>query len=111
MPSPCWPASEMDDDHDRFPGDDPARAGLCCDYDGTLAPIVSAPDTATMPDHLWPVLADLAERLGVLAVVSGRPAAFLAEHVPVPGVRLLGIYGLEEWTGELVEVRPEVRDW
>ena len=98
------------DDH-RFPGPDPARAGLCCDYDGTLAPIVAVPGQARMPESLRPVLADLAERLGLVAVVSGRPAAFLGERVRIPGVRLLGLYGIEEWTGEGVRVRPEVVEW
>ncbi|MGH8932531.1 MAG: trehalose-phosphatase [Egibacteraceae bacterium] len=95
----------------RFPGPDPAKAGLCCDFDGTLAPIVADPNEARMPDRLRPVLADLASRLGVLAVVSGRPASFLAERVGVPGARLLGLYGMEEWTGGRVHARPEVAEW
>jgi trehalose 6-phosphate phosphatase len=45
------------------------------------------------------VLAGLASRYGLVAVVSGRPAAFLARHLRVAGapsrLRLIGLYGLE----------------
>lgn len=64
-----------------------------------------------MPDGLRPVLADLASSLGVLAVVSGRPASFLAERVQVPGARLFGLYGMEEWTGGRARARPEAAHW
>lgn len=96
---------------DRFPGPHPARAGLCCDFDGTLAPIVADPRNAAIPEALRPVLTDLASRLGVFAVVSTRPAAFLGEYVRVPGARLLGLYGLQEWTGDRVWLRPEAAVW
>jgi trehalose 6-phosphate phosphatase len=88
-----------------------SRAGLYIDFDGTLAPIVPDPTAARMPPELAPVLADLSGALGLLAVVSGRPAGFLAEHVTVPGVRLLGLYGLEEWVDGRALVRAEAAEW
>jgi hypothetical protein len=36
--------------------------------------------------------------------VSGRPATFLAEHAAVPGVRYLGLYGLQEIQDDVVRV-------
>lgn len=75
----------------------PSVSGLVLDFDGTLAPIVADPDTSAMADALRPVLADIATRLRVVAVVSGRPAAFLGERAAVAGVRLQGLYGLERW--------------
>lgn len=90
---------------------EPASAGLFLDFDGTLAPIVDDPAAARMPPELEPVLADLVDRLGLLAVVSGRPASFLAEQAAVPGARLLGLYGLQEWTDGDVRVRPEAARW
>lgn len=87
------------------------RAGLVLDFDGTLAPIVPDPTTSAMPGGLDAVLADLARRLRLVAVVSGRPVAFLAERAAVPGVRLLGVYGLEQQVDGEREVRPEAAGW
>lgn len=74
---------------------DPTRAALVLDFDGTLAPIVADPTTSRMPDATAAALADLVGRLRTVAVVSGRPAGFLAERVTIPGIRLFGLYGLE----------------
>jgi len=82
-----------------FPQGPPDRAGLFLDFDGTLAPIVDDPTTSGMDAALGPVLRDLAATLGLVAVVSGRPAAFLADRVRADGVLRLGLYGLEEWGG------------
>lgn len=73
------------------------EAALFLDYDGTLAPIVEDPVGA----HPVPGVPDLLERLGgrlaVVAVVSGRPVAFLERALGrARGVRLAGLYGLEE---------------
>lgn len=90
---------------------EPATRGLFLDFDGTLTPIVDDPETSRLSERLRSVLADLAQRLGCVAVVSGRPAAFLVDRVVVPGVRLLGLYGLEEAIGGEVRVRPEAAEW
>ncbi|HWH32487.1 MAG TPA: trehalose-phosphatase [Egibacteraceae bacterium] len=87
------------------------RAGLFLDFDGTLAPIVADPDTSAMPPELAPLLTEVATALGVLAVVSGRPAAFLAERVRVDGAALLGLYGLETWDGRMAVPRPDATEW
>lgn len=90
---------------------EPSRAGLFLDFDGTLAPIVEDPARARMPPEVRPVLADLTGALGLVAVVSGRPAAFLAEHVRVPGVALLGLYGMERWRDGHVDADPAAASW
>ena len=82
---------------------DPARTAIITDFDGTLAEIVDDPELARPLPGATLVLADLAVRYGLVAVVSGRPAAFLAEHLLVggsatPRPRLVGLYGLE-WVG------------
>ena len=42
------------------------------------------------------LLAELAVRFALVAVISGRPTAFLAEVLGAPpGVTLAGLYGLE----------------
>lgn len=75
---------------------DPAAAGLILDFDGVLAPIVDDPGAAVLPGPAAAALTRLAGPLRLLAVLSGRPAAFLADRIPIRGVLLLGSYGLEQ---------------
>ena len=95
-----------------------ARAGevaLCLDFDGTLSPIVEDPQAARPLPGIVQLLAPLAARFAAVALISGRPAAYLAEHAAAPGVRYLGLYGLQEirdgqvWVDPRLEVaRPAV---
>jgi trehalose 6-phosphate phosphatase len=73
----------------------PGAAALVLDFDGVLAPIVADPETSAMPERAAASLARLTAALGMVAVISGRPASFLAGKVRVPGIRLLGSYGME----------------
>lgn len=84
-------------------------AGLFVDFDGTLAPIVADPATSQL--HPEVDLPAVARRLGTVVVLSGRPASFLAERAGVPGVRLMGLYGLEEWRDGRAVRHPEVEAW
>lgn len=90
---------------------DPEGTGLVLDFDGTLAPIVADPPAARITPGLSAPLRLLAQRLAVVAVVSGRPASFLGEHVDVEGVRLLGVYGTEEWQGGRAVARAGAAAW
>jgi trehalose 6-phosphate phosphatase len=75
------------------------RAGevaLCLDFDGTLSPIVEDPQAARPLHGIVELLEPLAARFAAVALISGRPAAYLAEHAAAPGVRYLGLYGLQE---------------
>jgi len=74
----------------------PSTAGLVLDFDGVLSPIVDDPTTSAVPDLVVPILSRLAKSLGLLAVMSGRPVDFLADRVRVPGIQLLGSYGIEQ---------------
>jgi trehalose 6-phosphate phosphatase len=67
------------------------------DFDGTLAPIVEVPEDARPLPGVAGLVGRLAERYRRVAIVSGRPAAFLAEHLgPAAGAaELVGLYGLE----------------
>ena len=92
---------------------DPGRACLLCDCDGTLAPIVDDPATAAPLPASVDALHGLARRLGRVAVISGRPAAWL--HAAFgDGLVLSGLYGLElveaDGRGRVVE-RPEAAEW
>jgi trehalose 6-phosphate phosphatase len=57
------------------------------------------------------LLRALHDRYGRVAVISGRPAAFLVDRLGV-GVPISGLYGLEEVDGlGQVTVAPEARGW
>jgi trehalose 6-phosphate phosphatase len=73
---------------------DPAHAGILTDFDGTLSPIVDEPDAARPLDGVPALLDELAHRYAVVAVLSGRPVAFLQQWLP-PSLLLSGLYGLE----------------
>jgi trehalose 6-phosphate phosphatase len=73
---------------------DPVRAGLFCDFDGTLAEIIDEPDLARPAEGMPQLLGELAGRLGVVGVLSGRPVSFLETLFPRE-VLLAGLYGLE----------------
>ncbi len=90
---------------------DPARSGLVLDFDGVLAPIVADPTTSALPDRVSASLGRLAGRLGLVAIISGRPAAFLAERVGVPGVPLLGSYGMEQSRDGVRQIDQEAEKW
>jgi trehalose 6-phosphate phosphatase len=83
----------------------PGTSAIFVDFDGTLAPIVEDPATAAPLPGAVEVLRGLAERYGLVAVVSGRPIDFLYEHLG-EGIVLVGLYGLERYEdGGIVEDR------
>jgi trehalose 6-phosphate phosphatase len=75
--------------------DDPTGTGLFTDFDGTLSPIVDEPEAAAPLDGAVEVLETLAGQLGRVAVVSGRPVAFLERFFGSSPVVLSGLYGLQ----------------
>ena len=86
------------------------RTALCLDYDGTLAPIVPDPEAARPFENGLELLGRLAARAAAVALVSGRPVEFLATHAAAPGVRYLGLYGLEEIRDGQLLVDPAVAE-
>jgi trehalose 6-phosphate phosphatase len=78
----------------------PERALIALDYDGVLAPIVADPDQAVPESGALEALRRLAQRVGTLAIVTGRPAEVvvrLGDLDSVPGVLVEGQYGAEHW--------------
>lgn len=91
---------------------DPPNAAIFSDFDGTLAPIVDDPSSARPLPGAVDVLAELADRYGIVGVVSGRPAAFLRAHLGGRGLYLSGLYGLELVTADdEIEAVPEAAPW
>jgi len=85
-----------------------SRAGIFCDFDGSLAPIVPDPAKARAVRGAGRVLERLARRYAAVAVVSGRPVSFLAKRLHPRKVRLVGLYGIEERVGRSLRILPEV---
>lgn len=75
---------------------EPEHTALFLDFDGTLSAVVKDPREATPLPGVPALLTDLAVPFALVAVISGRPTAFLAEVLGAPpGVTLAGLYGLE----------------
>jgi trehalose 6-phosphate phosphatase len=85
--------------------DDAHSALLAFDFDGTLAPIVDEPASAYARPDVPAVLAALAERVALIAIVTGRPAAQavelggFADELGLERLVVLGQYGFERWDG------------
>jgi trehalose 6-phosphate phosphatase len=87
-----------------------ARAAIVLDFDGTLAPIVARPEDARPLPGVAEALVELVPRVRRLAVVTGRPTAFVRERLPVEGLEVVGLYGLEGMPPLPDELVAAVRD-
>jgi trehalose 6-phosphate phosphatase len=73
---------------------------LFLDFDGTLVEIVERPEAVVVDPGLPLTLSALAERLdGALALVSGRPIAFLDDRLAPFTFDAAGLHGLEHRIG------------
>ncbi len=88
-----------------------ARAAVFVDFDGSLAPIVDDPDASRPLPAARDALAALVGRVGLVAVVSGRPVAFLHDQIGLDGVTYVGQYGLQRWVGGQVVTDPRVEPY
>jgi trehalose 6-phosphate phosphatase len=94
--------------------EDPGRAAILLDVDGTLAPIVARPELARVPDETRAELRRLVGRYALVACVSGRTGADARSVVGVDGPAYVGVHGLElareasRWRGPLREFAASV---
>ncbi len=118
----------------------PERSAVLLDFDGALAPIVADPDAARALPEALEALHRLVGRIGLVAVVSGRPVEFLRTALPATlvgggsggergpagaggvgrpggepvagaGLLLVGQHGLERMVGGEREVDARVAPW
>jgi trehalose 6-phosphate phosphatase len=82
---------------------EPGRAAVLLDVDGTLAPIVTRPDLAVVPEAARGEVRRLAGRYALVGCVSGRTAEDAERLVGVEGVVYVGVHGLE--------LAPEAARW
>ena len=95
----------------------PEKTLVAADFDGTLAPIIDNPEEAFADPAAVAALSRLGPLVGVVAVITGRPAAKavqLGGFESVPGLSsmvVLGQYGVERWDAATDEFRipPEPR--
>ena len=83
--------------------EEPTRAAVLLDVDGTLAPIVARPELAAVPKETRAEVRRLVGRYGLVACVSGRTGEEAARLVGVEGVVYVGVHGLE--------LAPEAEPW
>ena len=81
----------------------PRETGILLDVDGTLAPIVSRPEDARVPEVTRIELRRLASLYGLVACLSGRAGAAAERVVGVEGIRYVGEHGLE--------LEPDAKVW
>lgn len=70
-------------------------AGLLTDFDGTLSPIVSDPSQARLVESAAAPLQTLAEKLAVVAIVTGRAPMDARHMIGVPELLIAGNHGTE----------------
>lgn len=106
-PEPDWPAAAVAGWRALLRR--PEEAVLALDFDGTLAPIVADPASSRPVEGTVEVLSRLVGRVVTLAVVTGRAASTVVELGgldAVPGLLVLGHYGLERWQDGVLTAPP-----
>ena len=93
--------------------EDPARAAILVDIDGTLAPIVQRAQDAHVPEQTSRLLGRLTKRYGLVACISGRAALDAKRLVGVGGIAYAGSHGAEllEPGGAKPTVLPAFATW
>lgn len=74
--------------------EEPSRSALLTDVDGTLCRIVERPDRARVPAAARQSLETLADHLGLVACVTGRPTRTARKLVGTDRVTYIGNHGL-----------------
>lgn len=75
--------------------EEPGRAAILTDVDGTLAPIAERAEDAAVPAAAREALARLSERFGLVGCVSGRQALEARRLVGLDQLAYAGNHGLE----------------
>jgi trehalose 6-phosphate phosphatase len=75
--------------------EDPGRAAILTDVDGTIAPITGRPEEAGVPEHTRELLRRLASQYALVAGISGRRATDARRIVGVEEIAYSGNHGFE----------------
>lgn len=82
--------------------------GLITDIDGTITPTSPDPLHVAVPESIRLSLRALSERLGLVAVISGRGAAEVRQLVDGDRIVCIGHYGMERWQDGAAIIDPRV---
>lgn len=83
----------------------PESAGVFLDFDGTLSEIVPVPSNARPVEGALELLAEMARRYAVVAIVSGRSAHELVDRLG-PDVEIWGVHGAQRTANGVVTLAP-----
>lgn len=81
---------------------------LATDFDGTVSEIAPAPDLASVHPRCRDLLAQITQKLPLVAVLSGRPAEEVRRLTGIAQVVYLGNHGLEWWQDGTSHIEPSV---
>jgi trehalose 6-phosphate phosphatase len=87
------------------------RFGLMTDVDGTISPTAPTPAQAAVSPANRRYLAQLTQRLALVAAVSGRAVADVRRLVGIEGMVYVGNHGLERWAGGRAELAEGTADY
>jgi trehalose 6-phosphate phosphatase len=87
--------------------ENPSRSAVLTDIDGTIAPIVSEPAEAAVPEETRELLRSLAERYALVGCLSGRRALDARRIVGLDQLAYSGNHGFELLLPGDTEVRPD----
>ena len=90
---------------------DVPRLGIISDFDGTLSAFADAADEARITEESARALDLLADRVTLVALVSGRATADLRKRFERPWLRYYGSHGLDRWQEDSVRIVPAAEEW
>lgn len=85
-----------------------SRLGVVTDCDGTISPLAIRPEAAVVSPVARAALATLAERLPLVAAMSGRALFDLRALVDLPQLLYIGSHGLTWWYRGVDEMPDDV---
>ena len=81
--------------------------GLITDFDGTISRIAPTPYQAKVSPLCYRYLTQLQDKIRLVAVMSGRPAAVVRGMVGIYGIVYIGAHGMERWVVDHPEPSAE----
>ena len=81
--------------------------GLITDFDGTISRIAPTPYQAKVSSLCHRYLTQLQDKISLVAVMSGRPAAVVRGMVGIDGIVYIGSHGMERWVVDHPEPSAE----
>lgn len=87
------------------------RLGIISDFDGTLSEFANTAAEAVIVDENARALDLLAQRVSLVALVSGRGVADLRTRFERASLHYYGNHGFDRWHEDKVQIVPAVQEW